>query len=74
MEAHAPLQLRELAAINGTLKDDTLCPLCGEGGHRQYECPSRALDVYRLPENIAAKVDEQYARVSRVLGFGGVKL
>ncbi|TPX37449.1 hypothetical protein SmJEL517_g00588 [Synchytrium microbalum] len=34
-------QLRELAALNGTLRDDEnqLCSNCGAPGHRRYECP-----------------------------------
>ena len=31
-------QLRELALLNGTLKDDDYCILCAEKGHRQFEC------------------------------------
>jgi splicing factor 1 len=38
---HKQKQLRELALINGTLRDDDFCHLCGEKGHRQYECPNR---------------------------------
>lgn len=36
-------QLRELAALNGTLRDDenNVCPICGETGHRRYDCPNR---------------------------------
>lgn len=36
-------QLRELAALNGTLRDDESqpCPNCGDVGHRKYECPQR---------------------------------
>lgn len=36
-------QLRELAALNGTLRDDegTVCSTCGEMGHRRYDCPNR---------------------------------
>lgn len=33
-------------------------------GHRQTECPKKAIDVYRLPDAVQAKVEEQYARVS----------
>ena len=33
-------QLRQLASIQGTLRED-YCPLCGEKGHRQFECPHR---------------------------------
>lgn len=34
-------QLRELAALNGTLRDDEnqVCPNCGGIGHRRYDCP-----------------------------------
>jgi splicing factor 1 len=59
---HKQLQLRELARINGTLKDEDSCFLCGEAGHRQVDCPKAALDVYRLPDAIAARAEEQYAR------------
>jgi splicing factor 1 len=38
---HKQKQLRELALINGTLKEDEFCPVCGERGHRQFECPHR---------------------------------
>ncbi|KAI7852432.1 hypothetical protein BDC45DRAFT_443735, partial [Circinella umbellata] len=36
-------QLRELAALNGTLRDDEnqTCINCGGVGHRRYECPER---------------------------------
>lgn len=34
-------QLRELALINGTMSDDDFCHVCGEKGHRQFECPNR---------------------------------
>ncbi|KAI8060792.1 hypothetical protein BC940DRAFT_311349 [Gongronella butleri] len=36
-------QLRELAALNGTLRDDEAqtCLQCGEVGHRRFECPQR---------------------------------
>ncbi|KAF4038069.1 KH domain [Phytophthora infestans] len=39
--AHKQKQLRELALINGTLRDDDYCHICGEKGHRQWECPNR---------------------------------
>jgi hypothetical protein len=38
---HKQRQLRELALINGTLRDEEYCNICGEKGHRQFECPSR---------------------------------
>ncbi|KAJ3404448.1 hypothetical protein HDU80_002846 [Chytriomyces hyalinus] len=35
------MQLRELAALNGTLRDDEaqICQNCGAAGHRKYDCP-----------------------------------
>lgn len=39
--SHKQKQLRELALINGTLRDDDFCHVCGEKGHRQWECPNR---------------------------------
>jgi splicing factor 1 len=38
---HKRNQLRELASLNGTLRDDEnqLCQNCGEKGHRRWECP-----------------------------------
>lgn len=38
---HKRAQLRELAALNGTIRDDEFCRLCGEFGHRQFACPAR---------------------------------
>ena len=38
-------QLRELALLNGTLKDDDYCILCAEKGHRQFECPKRFTNI-----------------------------
>eukprot|EP00939_MAST-03C_sp_MAST-3C-sp1_P002113 g2113.t1 len=42
---HKQNQLRELALINGTLKEDNFCHICGEKGHRQFECPNRHKSV-----------------------------
>ncbi len=42
LNIHKQQQLRELALINGTLREDEYCPICGEKGHRQFECPHRA--------------------------------
>ncbi|TIB31958.1 hypothetical protein E3P86_03234 [Wallemia ichthyophaga] len=38
---HKRSQLRELASLNGTLRDDEgqICQSCGAAGHRRWECP-----------------------------------
>ncbi|KAJ0705406.1 putative transcription factor interactor and regulator CCHC(Zn) family [Helianthus annuus] len=41
LNEHKRQQLRELAALNGTIRDEEFCRLCGEPGHRQFACPSR---------------------------------
>ncbi|XP_058074855.1 splicing factor-like protein 1 [Magnolia sinica] len=41
LNEHKRQQLKELAALNGTIRDDEFCRLCGEQGHRQYACPAR---------------------------------
>lgn len=38
---HKSRQLRELAAINGTSRDEVKCGNCGNTGHKMYECPNR---------------------------------
>ena len=38
---HKQQQLRELALLNGTLKEEEYCQLCAEKGHKSYECPKR---------------------------------
>ena len=38
---HKQQQLRELALLNGTLKEQEFCPICAEKGHRAFECPKR---------------------------------
>ncbi|ORX40072.1 hypothetical protein BD324DRAFT_576531 [Kockovaella imperatae] len=42
---HKRNQLRELASLNGTLRDDEnqLCQNCGEKGHRRWECPQQRM-------------------------------
>ena len=41
LNEHKSKQLRELALINGTLRDDVTCRVCGARGHKLYECPER---------------------------------
>ena len=38
---HKQRQLRQLALINGTLRESTYCNYCGEEGHAHYNCPKR---------------------------------
>lgn len=48
---HKKMQLRELAALNGTLKEvEDKCTLCGDTAHRSFDCPKASLDVYKLPD------------------------
>jgi len=62
MNQHKQKQLRELALINGTLKEENYCFLCGDGSHRQIDCPKKDMEVYRLPDAVQVQVEEQYAR------------
>ena len=62
MNEHKQKQLRELALINGTLKEENYCYLCGESTHRQIDCPKKDMEIYKLPDAIQAQVEEQYAR------------
>ncbi|ORX81576.1 hypothetical protein K493DRAFT_241681, partial [Basidiobolus meristosporus CBS 931.73] len=47
-------QLRELAALNGTLRDDEnqTCTNCGAVGHRKYECP----DTQNFTVNLVCRI------------------
>jgi hypothetical protein len=38
-------------------------PWLPPAGHQQSDCPKKAVDVYRLPEELQGKVDEMYAKV-----------
>lgn len=45
---------------------------CLPAGHQQSDCPKKAIDVYRLPDQLQSKVDEMYAKVrSRHSRAGG---
>lgn len=35
------LQLRELAAINGTIRSEVICRICHAKGHKIQDCPER---------------------------------
>jgi splicing factor 1 len=49
---HKRAQLRELALINGTLKEAEPCYLCGKVGHVQYDCPEKDITSYRAPKEL----------------------
>lgn len=51
---HKARQLRELAVINGTLRDELICRLCGQPGHRQIQCPQRSQNWQ--PANIRCQI------------------
>lgn len=59
---HKRLQLRELAQLNGTLKDDQGCYLCSDPSHKSFECPNHSVDIYKLPSSIQEKVDALYQK------------
>ncbi len=66
---HKRLQLRELAALNGTLKEQEACFLCGDYSHSARDCPTKDSEVYKLPDEVQAAVQQQYERdVARVRG------
>jgi splicing factor 1 len=50
---HKQQQLRELALLNGTLKEDEYCQICAEKGHRSFECPRRF--ALSKQQNLAVK-------------------
>lgn len=42
-------QLRDLAELNGTLREDTSpCSICGLKGHKKYDCPERESFAFRI--------------------------
>mmetsp|Transcript_22971 Transcript_22971/g.29338 ORF Transcript_22971/g.29338 Transcript_22971/m.29338 type:complete len:591 (+) Transcript_22971:158-1930(+) len=47
---HKQKQLRELAMINGTLREDHYCTNCGQPGHRQWECPNEAPRSFKMAD------------------------
>ena len=43
LNVHKQKQLRELALINGTLREEPNCTICGQKGHQQFECTNRRM-------------------------------
>ncbi|KAJ2621801.1 hypothetical protein GGI25_000143 [Coemansia spiralis] len=60
-------QLRELAALNGTLRDDEgqLCTNCGMPGHRQWACPERQ----NVTLNLVCRVCNGKGHIARDCNF-----
>ena len=48
---------RELAALNGTLKDEVACHHCGQFGHRHFECPNQ-VGAFVLIKSNSIKSDQ----------------
>lgn len=48
LNEHKQAQLKELAMINGTLREDQYCSNCGQHGHRQWECPTEVPRSYKM--------------------------
>ncbi|CAI1578213.1 hypothetical protein SEUBUCD646_0L01820 [Saccharomyces eubayanus] len=56
-------QLRELAELNGTLREDNRpCPICGLKDHKRYDCPNRKVPSI---QGIVCKVCGQTGHFSR---------
>ncbi|KAG5616570.1 hypothetical protein H5410_016394 [Solanum commersonii] len=58
LNEHKRQQLKELAALNGTIRDEEFCRLCGEPGHRQYA----------LKNTTGKKMDDEYQNFLAELG------
>lgn len=51
MNEHKKLQLRELASLNGTLKDEQFCFICGESGAGRAHRREGFRPAYRMPDS-----------------------
>ena len=61
LNTHKQRQLRELALINGTLRqEENICHICGEDGHRQFECPKRQQNTFRADVKCAICGDSSH--------------
>jgi len=57
------MQLRELASLNGTLRDDEnqTCLNCGGLGHRRYECP----EIHNVTINLVCGICGGHGHATR---------
>ena len=75
LNEHKSKQLRELALINGTLRDDVVCRVCGQRGHKLFECPERVGAAWK-PADVRCDWCGETTHISsdcprRVGGHGG---
>eukprot|EP00271_Cylindrocystis_brebissonii_P022604 TRINITY_DN8754_c0_g2_i1.p1 TRINITY_DN8754_c0_g2~~TRINITY_DN8754_c0_g2_i1.p1 ORF type:complete len:1187 (+),score=220.75 TRINITY_DN8754_c0_g2_i1:132-3692(+) len=70
IQEHKRAQLRELAELNGTRPEEEYgCHVCGEEGHRHYECPKKR-DGGQLGFHPEGQGDGYPARDGRMRPFG----
>jgi splicing factor 1 len=57
------MQLRELASLNGTLRDDEnqTCLNCGAVGHRKFECP----EIHNVTINLVCGICGGHGHATR---------
>eukprot|EP00002_Diphylleia_rotans_P002589 TRINITY_DN11638_c0_g1_i1.p1 TRINITY_DN11638_c0_g1~~TRINITY_DN11638_c0_g1_i1.p1 ORF type:complete len:532 (-),score=107.96 TRINITY_DN11638_c0_g1_i1:148-1743(-) len=61
---HKRQQLRELASINGTLRDDDICRNCGATGHRFWNCPDRGGTNWK-PADVRCAICGETSHITR---------
>ncbi|XP_077225880.1 splicing factor-like protein 1 [Tasmannia lanceolata] len=78
---HKHAQLKELAELNGTTtRDESICRLCGEQGHKQYTCPNKNSSTFKIDTSSGCPLtalasgpimDSQYHSFLADVGSGG---
>eukprot|EP00003_Mantamonas_plastica_P007457 TRINITY_DN1626_c0_g4_i1.p1 TRINITY_DN1626_c0_g4~~TRINITY_DN1626_c0_g4_i1.p1 ORF type:complete len:521 (-),score=159.61 TRINITY_DN1626_c0_g4_i1:1296-2696(-) len=72
---HKKNQLRELAALNGTLREDEFCRYCKSISHREWNCPERGGGQQWQPANIRCEVcgDASHPTRDCPMKIGGIR-